>query len=283
MSAIGERDPWLRRWLPTPFLRWSAAFNVAAVAGVAAAPRLWPAALGALAGTHLVAAVAGMLPRSRLLGPNLDRLPRERAERGEVSLTFDDGPDPEVTPRVLDLLDRTGARASFFLVGRRAARHPELTAEIVRRGHRVENHTWSHTHRFALLGPRGAMAEIDRAQRELGERTGRTPEYFRPPAGIRSPWLGPLLDRRGLCLASWTRRGLDTVTADPQRVVRRLLRDLDGGDVLLLHDGPSGRHRTVLAALPPVLAAIDAAGLACVPLPSRPHEAVAAGTAGRAA
>lgn len=262
------------RWLPSGFLKISAGLHVTALAAVAVAPRLWPVALGTIAADHLAAGIAGMVPRSRWLGPNLRRLPApaDGIAPAEIGLTFDDGPDPEVTPAVLERLGRRDARATFFLVGRRAEAHPELVAEILRRGHRVGNHTWSHPNRFALLGPRGACAEIDRAQEALGRLTGTPPAWFRPPAGIRPPWLSPLLARRGLTLASWTRRGYDTVTADPARVAARLTRGLAAGDVLLLHDGCSARAGdgvpVVLEALDRLLDAIEERGLSAVPLPA---------------
>jgi len=262
----------LARWLPSPFLRLSAGLHLGALAAVAAAPRWWPGAVALLAADHLVATAAGLTPRSAWLGPNLRRLPPARAARGEVGLTFDDGPDPEVTPAVLETLARLGARASFFAVGERAAAHPELAAEIVRRGHRLENHTWSHPKRFALLGPRAALEEIDRAQTALAGVAGSPPVWFRAPAGFRSPWLAPPLARRGLALASWTRRGWDTVAADPARVAARLTRGLAAGDVLLLHDGGSARgpggRPVVLEALERLLDAIEEAGLTAAPLPA---------------
>ncbi|HMB52589.1 MAG TPA: polysaccharide deacetylase family protein, partial [Thermoanaerobaculia bacterium] len=168
----------IERWLPTPLLRASVLIHLAALGLVVAAPRRWRWALAAAAADHLAMFVASMAPRSRLVGPLTDRLPPDAAARGEVALTFDDGPDPEATPRVLDLLEAAGAGASFFQIGRRAARHPELTAEIARRGHRVENHTWGHPWSFALAGPRGMGREIDRAQKLLAGLAGRPPAWF---------------------------------------------------------------------------------------------------------
>jgi peptidoglycan/xylan/chitin deacetylase (PgdA/CDA1 family) len=189
-------------------------------------------------------------------------------------LTFDDGPDPAVTPRLLDLLDDAGARATFFVIGRRAEAHPRLTAEIADRGHRVENHTYSHHPTFAFSGPGGLGREIDRAQRAVTALTGRTPVWFRAPAGMRNPLLGGVLARRGLALASWTRRPFDRATREPRRIVGRLTRSLAAGDVLLLHDGgsltaPSGRP-AVLEALPQLLAALAREELLPVPLPPPP-------------
>ena len=170
-------------------LRASLAVHAAAVLLLLARPRAWRTAAAVMVADHLLLLGAGLAPRSPLLGPNLRRLDAAEAASGHVALTFDDGPDPRVTPRVLDLLDAAGARASFFLIGRRAERHPGLAAEIAQRGHRVENHTWSHPHSFAFHGPRGLGREIDRAQAVLEEITGRRPAWFRPPAGIRSPLL----------------------------------------------------------------------------------------------
>jgi peptidoglycan/xylan/chitin deacetylase (PgdA/CDA1 family) len=187
-----------------------------------------------------------------------------------VSITIDDGPDPEITPKVLDLLDQHAAQASFFCIGERAASLPELCREIVQRGHSIENHTQRHSHRFALLGVRGFEREIGVAQEVLAAASGQAPVFFRAPAGLRNPLLEPALARLGLHLATWTRRGFDTATRDPQAVARRLLHGLDAGDILLLHDGHAARTASgvpiVLEALPRVLEALAAARLRSVTL-----------------
>jgi peptidoglycan/xylan/chitin deacetylase (PgdA/CDA1 family) len=213
---------------------------------------------------------ASLLPRSRLIGENLVRLPDASVRRGEVAITFDDGPDPEVTPRVLDLLDARGARASFFCVGERAAAFPRLAAEIVRRGHSVENHSHRHSSAFGWYGPRRLRRELEAAQRALHEAAGAAPRFFRAPFGTRSPLLDPALARLGLSLVSWTRRGYDTVDGDPARVLRRLVTQLAAGDVLLLHDGVTVREQraapTALAVLPRLLDHLEARGLKAVSL-----------------
>jgi peptidoglycan/xylan/chitin deacetylase (PgdA/CDA1 family) len=219
----------------------------------------------ALVANHAALIGAGLAPRSRLLGPNLVRLP-EGDGSGEVGLTFDDGPDPEVTPRVLDLLDRHGARASFFCVGRRAERFPALAAEIVRRGHRVENHTYGHPWYFSLFGRRGLAREVDRGQETLARVTGQSPRLFRPPGGFRNLWLEPVLARRGLWLTSWSRRGFDTVRGNAAAVQRSLSRGLEAGEILVLHDRGVARGAVVLEVLPGVLEAMARAGLRGVPV-----------------
>ena len=198
-----------------------------------------------------------MFPRCGWLGPNITRLPAASAQAGVVALTFDDGPDPEVTPAVLDLLEQARARATFFCVGRRAEAHPDIVAEIRARGHGVENHTYSHPNGFAFRGPRGLRREVVRGRLRSNGRAvaGRRSFALRPASRIRwCRWCSP---RPGSSLVSWTRRGFDTVTGDGARVAARLGRGLRGGDILLLHDGSSardGRGRpVVLDALPRVL------------------------------
>lgn len=259
-------------WRPTPLLRAVTVLHVLALLAVIARPALWPWALGAVVASHLLVAAASLWPRSRWLGPNLTRLPEASAARGEIALTFDDGPDPEVTPAVLNLLDAHGVRATFFCIARRAAAHPALCQDIVRRGHALENHSARHRHSFALLGPRGYACELRAAQQTLSAITGVAPAFFRAPAGLRNPFLWPALARHNLRLASWTRRGYDTRSRDPARVLNRLLRGLRAGDILLLHDGHAARgaagRPVVLDVLPPLLAAIGAAGLRPVTLPA---------------
>ena len=190
---------------------------------------------------------------------------------GLVALTFDDGPDPEVTPAVLDLLDRQGARATFFFVGKKVEAHPALAAEVVARGHTVENHSYSHPNTFAFRGPAALEREVLRAQEAIARATGCRPRYFRAPAGIRNLWLEPCLRRSGLALVSWTRRGFDTVTRDAARVASRLALGLRSGDILLLHDGGSARDTSgrpvVLSALPLLLDALARHSLRATSLP----------------
>ena len=220
---------------------------------------------------------AGLWPRSDWLGPNWTHLPAQSAERGDIAITIDDGPDPEVTPRVLEVLAAFDARASFFCVGERVSRHPDIAREIVRRGHSVENHSQRHRHSFSLLGPKGMAAEIEEAQQSIARVTGQSPRFFRAPAGLRNPFLEPILKRLKLQLASWTRRGFDTVNADSEDVYRRLERSLAGGDILLLHDGHAARARAgapaagtpvILEVLPRLLETLNRRHLRPITLPA---------------
>lgn len=259
-----------RPWTLSPGLKASVALHAGAVIGTVAAPAIWPWALGAVALNHAVVTVAGLLPRSSLLGPNLTRLPAAARARREIAITIDDGPDPVVTPRVLDLLDAAGARASFFCIGWRARANPALCREIVSRGHRVENHGDSHSNAFSLFGPRRMRADIAAAQATLSDITGQVPLFFRPTAGLRNPFLEPVLADLDLQLAAWTRRPYDTRDGRARQVLQRLTRDLGPGDILLLHDGhaaltPEGQP-VIVATLPALLDTLKAQQLRTVTL-----------------
>jgi peptidoglycan/xylan/chitin deacetylase (PgdA/CDA1 family) len=258
-------------WPWPPIVRASVGWHLLAVAAALFVRGAAPWALGAIVLNHALITAAGLTPRSRLLGPNVTRLPPAAAARREIALTIDDGPDPEVTPQVLDLLDAAGQRATFFCIAECVLDHPALAREIVARGHSIQNHTARHRHNFSFLGPRGFAAEISRAQQVLEEATGERPSCFRAPAGLRNPFLAPVLHRLGLSLVSWTRRGFDTRERDAAIVLARLVRGLRAGDILLLHDGHAARtaagRPVVLEVLPPLLARIRAEGLQAVTLP----------------
>jgi peptidoglycan/xylan/chitin deacetylase (PgdA/CDA1 family) len=261
-----------QRWSPPPLLYASAAVHLSAAAVMLARPRVWPWALGAVAANHVALAAAGLWPRSRLLGPNWTRLPAQGGAAAGVAITIDDGPDPDVTPQVLAQLAEHRARATFFCVGLRVERHPDLAREIVARGHDIENHSQRHRHNFSLLGPASMAAEISRAQDSILRVTGSSPRFFRAPAGLRNPFLDPVLARLQLRLASWTRRGFDTVNGNADAVYRRLTTPLRGGDILLLHDGNAARSRSgapvILEVLPRLLDALAAQRLQPVTLRS---------------
>lgn len=260
----------MRNWQPTLLIRASMLLHVLALIAVIAAPTQWRWALGAVLANHALLTLLGLWPRSQWLGPNWTQLPAAATARNEIALTIDDGPDPIITPQVLDILDRHAAQATFFCVGEKAARYPDLCREIVRRGHAVENHSQHHRHSFALMGPAGFMRELQAAQDTLTQITGQPPQFFRAPAGIRNPLLDPVLARLGLRLASWSARGFDTRIGDAARVNNRLLRSLHAGAILLLHDGNAARTPdgipAILDVLPTVLAAASAANLRFVTL-----------------
>ena len=256
-------------WHPSPLVKGSVAWQITGLAAWIAQPRLWQPIVAALVADHVALTAAGFVPRGRWLGPNSDRLPEGSRQRDEVALTFDDGPDPEITPKILDILGQAGISASFFCIGQRAAAHPQLVTEIARRGHWIENHSYTHSVMFSMLPPWALKRDIVRAQEVLASASGRAPQLFRAPAGFRSLLLDPVLTHLGLRFVSWTRRGFDKADGNAHRVARRVVGAVEAGDVLLLHDGSPARDRNgrpvVLEALPRVLDALASRQLKAVP------------------
>lgn len=252
-----QSSPQRRRWQPGPLIWLSFVLHGSVLVLLLWHPTMWLQCFGLLAANQLVLTAVGLWPRSQALGVNLRRLPETAIQSGHIALTIDDGPDPEVTPQVLDILDHYQAKATFFCIGSQAELHPELCREIVHRGHALENHSQHHQHRFAALSFHRMAQEVEAGQATLTRLVGQPPLFFRAPAGLRSPFLEPILARNGLTLASWTRRGFDTRNRDVGNVLRRLTKDLAAGDILLLHDGHAARTidgtPIILAVLPRLL------------------------------
>lgn len=265
------------RWRMPPLVAASLGLHAAAAAALAW-PGAWPWALAGVALDQAALAAAGLWPRSALLGPNVTHLPAAAQARRQVAITIDDGPDPQVTPAVLDLLAAHGAQATFFCIAQQVRSQPALARRIVAAGHSVQNHSLHHSHAFALMGPRTMAREVGDANAVLADVTGVRPHCFRAPAGLRNPWLDLVLHRLGLHLVSWSARGFDTREGDAGRVMGRLTRRLCPGAIVLMHDGNAcrtpGGAPVLLEVLPRLLAhcrdhALHATTLAQA-LPPRP-------------
>ncbi len=189
---------------------------------------------------------------------------RFETSRREVWLTIDDGPDPEDTPRLLELLDAHRARATFFMIGARAESLPELVAEVIRRGHEVGCHTYSHPVKtFWCAGPGATDREVGDGLRALGA-AGKSVRLFRAPVGIKSFFLARALARHGLCGVAWGVRAFDARARQPEPVARRVLRRLRPGAIIMMHEGPDMHPATRVRALALVLEGLRAQGYACV-------------------
>jgi peptidoglycan/xylan/chitin deacetylase (PgdA/CDA1 family) len=201
-----------------------------------------------------VAAAAGaawgaVYPGSQFFGPTL----RRTNASGSIALTFDDGPNPSVTPVLLDLLARHSARATFFVIGKFARACPELVREIAARGHALGNHTDSHPS-LALLSPKRIARELESCQEAIASATqAAPPAWMRPPFGFRGPQLRGAVRRAGFAgVAMWSLTCYDWKPQPAALLIARLGR-LRGGDIALLHDGDhralGGDRAHVLAAL----------------------------------
>lgn len=252
------------------FIKASVLLHVALLAGLVIAPRLWAWLLAVFLADHLLIALVGLWPRSTWLGSNWTKLPQPATLRKEIALTIDDGPEPAVTRSVLDILDRYQVKATFFYIGNKVAQHPELCREIVSRGHAIENHSQRHSLYFSMFGYRKMANEIMDGQETIHSVTGVRPQFFRAPAGLRNPFLDPILQQLGLHLASWSVRAFDTKVNNADKVKTRLIAGLRPGAIVLLHDGNAARTKTnepiIVAVLPALLEAAKAKGLHFVTL-----------------
>ena len=222
---------------------------------------LWPysplAGIGVLALSHALLLYPTLRPNVQWLGPVITTF---ASTEKSVWLTIDDGPTGD-TRAVLDLLDAHRAKATFFVKGALAEQHPELVREIVARGHSIANHSQTHpSASFWCLPPARITREIDDCNRVLSAATGTVPRWFRAPVGHKNPFVHPVLAKRGMRLIGWTARGFDAVLSDVDEIVARLLRRLEPGAILVLHQG----REHSLRVLERVIAAVQERGYALV-------------------
>jgi peptidoglycan/xylan/chitin deacetylase (PgdA/CDA1 family) len=252
---------------------WARVLFVAAVAATASAVAStlfgrgvpwW--GLGVIAGTLLVAVGGGVFLQGAGLFARPILAARPERSAGRVALTFDDGPDPLHTRAVLDLLDAHDQRATFFVIGERAARHPELLDEIVGRGHALGNHSFAHSHATPFAPPRRLTDELQRTQQLLARAAGWPPRWFRPPVGLLSPRVAEAAERAGLELVGWTATARDGIATRVEDATARLVRALRPGAILVLHDGTAGRPSIAAAVLPGLFEAMAERGLRSVTL-----------------
>ncbi len=212
-------------------------------------------------GPDLVLLYQLFVPSAQGLGPVVTCF---QTERKEVWLTIDDGPDESDTRQILDLLDGQGAKATFFLVGERASRHPDLVAEIVRRGNEVAHHTQTHPlGGFWCASPSRVRRELDEGLRVL-VHSGVRPRRFRAPAGIKNLSLHTALHEREMTLIGWSARGFDCRSRDPRRIEARIMGRVRPGAIILLHEGEGVHPAVRVRAIAGVLAALKARGFACI-------------------
>lgn len=243
-------------------------------------PAWW---LGALALAYAVSVTLSVCLLE--LGTFLDVDLAVPSARARVALSFDDGPHPVHTRRILEALDARGAKASFFVIGEKAAAQPELLREIAARGHEIALHSWSHDRHLYLRDPVAIARELARSVEVVEAATGQRPRLFRPPIGFSTPRTRAAVELLGLRVAGWSVRAFDGVaSASSAAVAARVSRRLAPGAIVLLHDAPErgDREPASVAALPAILDAMAERGLSAVTvseLVSAPDEPCSSGVA----
>jgi peptidoglycan-N-acetylglucosamine deacetylase len=154
----------------------------------------------------------------------------------KVFITYDDGPDAENTPKLLEILRRNQAKASFFLIGENIVKHRQIADEIHSNGHAIGNHSYYHTGTFPIKLPGQIKLEIEKTQVELEKITGKRNVFFRPPFGITNHFISLALSKMEMKVIGWNIRSLDTTIKDKEKILKRITKNLKGGDVVLLHD-----------------------------------------------
>ena len=188
-----------------------------------------------------------------------------------VALTFDDGPTPGFTDRVLDILRRHHAHASFFLIGSHVKQHPELVQRMLSEGHTIGNHTWDHHHHGVWHGEAYWQDQLQRTSAALAEITGREPALFRAPMGFKTPPQARAVRHSAMRYIAWRVRAWDTLKISPHTICRIVTSQIRPGDIVTMHDGlePARRNcsqESTVQALPEILKILKSRSLASMSL-----------------
>jgi peptidoglycan/xylan/chitin deacetylase (PgdA/CDA1 family) len=202
---------------------------------------------GVVAGTG-AAAYQAMAPSAQWYGATFTSGPRGSKR---IALTYDDGPNDPHTYRLLEVLEKHGARATFFLIGRYVQQRPEIVREVVKAGHAIGNHTFTHPN-LAVASVVQNRLQMEECQRAIFEVTGETPRLFRPPFGGRRPATLQIARSLGLEPVMWNVTSYDWLVPPAEKIAKTCVRQMRGGDVILMHDGShddfgADRAQTVLA------------------------------------
>ncbi len=218
---------------------------------------------GAVVFAIVVTAVGCFSPNAAVFGRVVSG---ERISTQAMALTFDDGPSPDTTPKILDALATAGMRATFFILGKHAQFHPELVSRIANEGHEVASHGWSHGI-LVFATPKAVARELAETDRVLASAGAPRPRLFRAPHGFRSPWLAWTLKRHGYQGVGWSKGVFDTARPGAGVIIERSVAAMRPGAILLLHDadGNGNEDRSQTAeALPAILTSMQAKGLRAV-------------------
>jgi peptidoglycan/xylan/chitin deacetylase (PgdA/CDA1 family) len=225
------------------------------------------AAIGA---SVLGGAVHGAFYRnSPFFGPALSRVPSDRKK--VVALTFDDGPNPEATPRILDTLAEKGVAAAFFVLGSHAERWPDLVLRTAHEGHQLGNHGYFHR-KLQFRSPFYVARDIRLGIRAIQRAGAPAPRHFRAPHGFRSPWTTPIASSYGERTVGWSLGVWDSDLPGVDEIVRRTLEGVTPGSIVLLHDGdgynPDGDRLQTADALPRIIDGLKDMGYEFAKLPT---------------
>lgn len=175
--------------------------------------------------------------------PSLNSNPH--CTQSQIAITFDDGPHPTYTPQVLALLKQYNAKATFFCIGKNVEAHPDLLKKIIKEGHIVGNHSYTHSDFFGFFNTQQVLAELNKTNAIIKKYTGQDIQLFRPPFGVTNPSIKKALLQSSYISIGWNVRSLDTVIKNPAKIYHRITKNLKSGDIILLHDTSSRTVETL--------------------------------------
>ncbi len=183
-------------------------------------------------------------------------------ENEGIAFTFDDGPDPVTTPKILDILRTEKIKATFFVIGKRAEKYPEIVKEIDREGHIIANHSYEHSNTIGFFLTGKLADDIEKCSNAIEQIIGKKPTLFRPPFGVTNPKYARAIKKFNLISIGWSGRSLDTITTNKISLVNRVRRAIKQGAILLFHD----TQNVTLEALPEIIDLCKKNGIKIVPL-----------------
>ncbi|CAN5172892.1 polysaccharide deacetylase family protein [soil metagenome] len=196
-------------------------------------------------------------------GFHLKAICKGNISSNQISITFDDGPHPEITPAILEVLREFQVKAAFFCIGYRMDQHQKLTKQIIEEGHIIGNHSWHHGWEFDFKSAHDMQVELNKTSHLLEQLIGLKTHYFRPPYGATNPNLAKAIKATNMVAIGWSLRSLDTTIKNPQKLAKRVSRRINDGDIVLFHDTQAG----TVSALREFLKFCKEEGYKVVPLP----------------
>ncbi|MCX6285743.1 MAG: polysaccharide deacetylase family protein [Bacteroidetes bacterium] len=185
-----------------------------------------------------------------------------KTEKKILSLTFDDGPDAETTPQILDILAKFEIKAAFFIIGRKISGNEEILKKLAAESHIIGNHSWSHSYLWDLYSSLRMADDIERNILETERITGKRMKFFRPPYGVINPMVAKAIHKTGVKVVAWSFRSFDTTATNPSSLLNKAITKTKPGDIMLFHDS------SVLTAgiLEKIIVSLQERGFSFIPL-----------------
>jgi peptidoglycan/xylan/chitin deacetylase (PgdA/CDA1 family) len=180
-----------------------------------------------------------------------------------ITLTFDDGPHPDITPKILEVLSKENVKAAFFLIGKNAERYSSLVNEILQQGHTIANHSYCHQNAIGFFSESKLKEDFEKCNRIIKNISGKQPAFFRPPFGVTNPRYANVIKKLNLNSIGWSIRSMDTKATSKELLLKKITSSLTNGSIVLLHD----TQQVTLETLPSLIQHCKSNNIKIVSLP----------------